>query len=613
MQSKVILRTSYFISGLLAVVMVMSMACGTSSAPTANGSSPAPAVNDAPPASAANQSRPAPAINDTPPVSAANNSPPATTHAQAMPEAISAPQQPSQEMGASQRPAAPTAVVVQSSSVAEVEAERPTMKAGVIWLDSPLDPVEGAWAASQAGMAENLFRLSAADLSPEPWLATGAEQIDPMSWEIGIREGVRFHNGSVMDAAAVKASLERTTLLSPGTGERLAIESMEVKDAQTLVVHTMEPRPTLPGLLTISQTAIVDAAAADAAGQDSFLAAGAMTGPYVPTEYILKERLVSVANDDYWGGAPPLAGIEHIAIPDTNSRELALQAGDIDFAINISPEGVERFDGLPDLHSRTAGAGTSVVMWWVNFERDTFSDPLVRQAVSHAIDRESIAGLVAPAGTGSFADLLLPEEMASCPGVAGPGFDPQLAAELLAQAGYVDSDGDGYVDKDGQTLEIVIGGYPQRFQLPIMAEAAQAMLAQAGIRAEVQITEWSVVKEPAWDLFGWYNNVVDAGDPVLNVSKFVGLHADASNSGANNYGQYSNPDLVNIIAQAGDVSDIQQRKQIACEALAVVAAETALLPVAHAYMVYGVHEQVSGFEPHPHRLYMFDKRIGLTE
>lgn len=530
-----------------------------------------------------------------------------------MPAATVVPQQPSQATEASAPPAVPTAVVVQSSPVVEVEADRPTLKAGVIWLDSPLDPVEGAWAASQAGMAENLFRLSAADLGPEPWLATGAVQIDPMSWEIGIREGVRFHNGSMMDAAAVKASLERTALLSPGTGERLAIESMEVKDPQTLIVNTMEPRPTLPGLFTISQTAIVDAAAADAAGQDNFLSAGAMTGPYVPTEYVLKERLVSVANDDYWGGAPPLAGIEHIAIPDTNSRELALQAGDIDFAINISPEGVERLGGLPDLHSRTAGAGTSVVMWWVNFERGTLSDPLVRQAVSHAIDRESIAGLVAPAGTGSFADLLLPEAMASCPGVAGPGYDPQLAGELLAQAGYVDSDGDGYVDKDGQTLEIVIGGYPQRFQLPIMAEAAQAMLDQAGIRAQVQITEWSVVKEPAWDLFGWYNNVVDAGDPVLNVSKFVGLHADASDSGANNYGQYSNPELVNIIAQAGDVSDIQQRKQIACEALAVVAAETALLPVAHAYMVYGVNKQVSGFEPHPHRLYMFDNRIGLTE
>ncbi len=584
-----LMRQSIKLSTLmtLALLLVLAMACGAPAASTEN-----PAV---------------PAATEPPAL------PAGTTVQQQAAQETGTSQQPSQATAASEQPAASTTEVEQASASAADDVERPTLTAGVIWLDSPLDPVEGAWAASQGGMAENLFRLSAADLSPEPWLATEAVQIDPLTWQIELRSGVRFHNGAVMDADAVKASLESTIRLSPGTGERLAIASMEVKDSHTVVINTTDARPTLPGLLTTSQTAIVDAAAADAAGEDNFLSAGALTGPYIPTEYIHKERLSSVANDDYCGGKPPLAGIENIAIPDTNSRELALQAGDIDFAINISPEGVERFDTVPGLHSRTAGAGTSVVMWWVNFERGTLSDPLVRQAVSHAIDRESIAGLVAPAGTGSFADLLLPEAMASCPGVAGPEYDPQRAGELLAQAGYVDTDGDGYVDKDGQALEIVIGGYPQRFQLPIMAEAAQAMLGEAGIRAEVQITEWSVVKEPTWDLFGWYNNVVDAGDPVLNVSKFVGLHADASDSGANNYGHYSNPELVDIIAQAGDVSDIQQRKQIACEALAVVAEESALLPVAHAYMMYGVNERVSGFEPHPHRLYMFDDRIGLSE
>ena len=146
-----------------------------------------------------------------------------------------------------------------------------------------------------------------------------------------------------------------------------------------------------------------------------------------------------------------------------------------------------------------------------------------------------------------------------------------------------------------------------------MAEAAQAMLTDVGIQAEVRITEWSVVKEPAWDLFGWYNNVVDTGDPVLNVSKFAGLEANADSSGANNYGHWDNSPLVDIIAQAGAVSDLEQREQIACEALAVVAEEIAFLPVAHAFMVYGVSERVTGFDPHPHRLYLIDHRIGLDE
>ena len=548
------------------------------------------------------------------PAATTENAPPAAaTESPALPAATAVAQQSSQATGASEQPAVPTANIRQPSAAADAEVERPTLNAGVIWLSTPLDPVESGWVPSQSGMSENLFRLSAADLGPEPWLATGATQIDPLTWEIGIRSGVVFHNGKVMDAQAVKESLERTLRLSEASAESLAIDTIAVKDDHTITVTTTEPRPTLPGLLTTPAVAITDAAAADATGEGNFIDAGALTGPYMPTNYVIEERLESVAHDDYWGGTPPLAGINHIAIPDTNSRELALQAGDIDFAINVSPEGAEIINAQPDLRTQTAGIGTSVVMWWVNFERGTLADPLVRRAVAHAIDRKSIAGLVAPAGTGSYADTLLPEALVTCPGVSGPGFDPMRARELLSQAGYADADGDGFVEKDGQPLEIVIGGYPQRFQLPIMAEAAQAMLAEVGIRADVQITEWSTVKEPTWDLFGWYNNVVDAGDPVLNVSKFVGLEADAESSAANNFGHYDNSGLVDIVAPAGTVSDLDGRKRIACAAMAVVTEEIALLPVAHAYMVYGVSERVTGFEPHPHRVYIFDHRIGLTE
>ena len=548
----------YVISATFALLLALTVACGTPDATT-------------------------------------ENTPPSTAE-------TTVPQQASQATGTSEQPADPANV-----------GERPILNAGVIWLDSPLDPVESGWVANQSGMSENLFRLSATILSPEPWLATAAAQIDPLTWEITLRPDVRFHNGNTMDAQAVKASLERTIRLSPASAENLGIDTVSVKDGQTITVTTTDPRPTLPGLLTSPATAITDAAAADAAGEGNFIDAGALTGPYIPTEYVQKERLSSVANDDYWGGTPPLAGIEHLAIPDTNSRELALQAGDIDVAINISPNGAQAINSQPGMHSLTAGIGTSVVMWWVNFERGTLSDPLVLRAVAHAIDRKSIADLVAPEGTGSFAELLLPEALVSCPGVTAPGYDPDQARILLAQAGYADSNGDGVLDKDGQPLEIVIGGYPERFRLPIMAEAAQAMLVDVGIQAEVRITEWSVVNEPEWDLFGWFNNVVETGDPVVNVSKYAGIRADASGSGANNYGHYDNSRLADIVARAGNVSDIEQRKGIACEALAVVAEESAFLPVAHVYMVYGVNERVTGFEPHPASLYFFDHRIGLAQ
>ena len=540
--------------------------------------------------------------------------PAAVSNPQPTAPAAAVPQQPVATVAPAQQSASSSSAQQQAEPTDAVAVERPILKAGVIWLDSPLDPVESGWVANQSGMSENLFRLSGTTLSPEPWLATEATPVDPLTWKIGIRTGVKFHNGNVMDAQAVKASLERAIRLSPASADILSVDTIMVDDEQTITITTTSPQPTLPGVLITPSLAITDAAAADAAGEGNFIAAGALTGPYIPTEYVQKEYLDSVVNDDYWGGTPPLAGINHVAIPDTSSRELALQAGDIDVAINVSPNGAQTINAHPGTQTMSAGIGTSMVMWWVNFERGTLADPLVRRAVAHAIDRESIAGLVAPAGSGSFAELLLPEALTSCPGVSAPAYDPDEARNLLAQAGYTDSDGDGTVDKAGQPLEIIIGGYPERFQLPIMAEAAQAMLTDVGINAEVLITEWSVVKEPAWDLFGWYSGVVQGGgDPVFNISKFAGLKADSSGSGANNYGQYDNSDLVDIVARSVSVSDLEGRKQIACEALAVITEETAFLPVAHVNMVYGVSDRVTDFEAHPSSLYFFNHRVGLTE
>ena len=127
--------------------------------------------------------------------------------------------------------------------------ERPTLTAGVIWLSSPLDPVDASWVSSQSGLSESLFRLSPTDFTPDPWLATGATQVDPLTWEIELRSGVTFHNGTVMDAEAVKASLERVIRLSPATAESLNIDGITVKDAQTIIVTTVEPQPTLPSVL----------------------------------------------------------------------------------------------------------------------------------------------------------------------------------------------------------------------------------------------------------------------------------------------------------------------------------------------------------------------------
>ena len=461
-------------------------------------------------------------------------------------------------------------------------------------------------------MSENLFRLSATDLQPEPWLATGVRFVDPLTWEISLRQDVQFYNGDRMDASAVKSSLERVIASSPAVANMLRVDGISVFDPHTIVIATTEPRPALPGMLTTPATGIVHAEVANRMGKESFRYAPVLTGPFIPTEYVENEYLKSIANDNYWGGRPALAGVNYVGLPDVSSRELALQAGDVHLVTNVSPGGAETIEAHPDLRTSAGEFGTGIVMWWVNFQRPAFSDPAVRQAIGMAIDRQSIADLVAPGTAGSYSQSLLPEAMISCPGIPKAVYDPARARNILEEAGYADQNGDGIVERDGIPLEIAIGGYSETFQLPIMAEAAQAMLADAGIDAKVLISDWSAVKESGWDLFGWFDTVVETGDPYWNIQKLLGAGSGTYSDGSN-YGGFANPRMEKILSVLATETDAGTRETLACEAQAIIASEHALLPISHSAHTYGVSIRVTNFEAHPVRFYFINSAVGLSE
>ena len=164
------------------------------------------------------------------------------------------------------------------SAAAGASREESVLKVALVWLDEPPDPYKAGWLAVPTGLAETLFRLNSS-LKPEPWLASGAIQIDPLTWEVTLREGVKFHNDALMDAEKVKGSLELALLRRPGNRTLLGIESIEVKDSATLTVVTNTPKPTLPGLLTNQNTSIADPDTVPESVDDPASGA-AMTGPY---------------------------------------------------------------------------------------------------------------------------------------------------------------------------------------------------------------------------------------------------------------------------------------------------------------------------------------------
>ena len=491
----------------------------------------------------------------------------------------------------------PTSIATSASKRQEI-----TLRVGTGFLTGSLAPPARQTHVAM-GLGETLFRLGE-EYRPVPWLATGAKNLDAVTWEITLRQGVKFHNGVEMDAAKVKASLERAFAESASTKALLDTSRIDVKDRYTLTIVTNSPSPILPSLLTAGETAIADAGAAQAMGT-TFNDMPVLTGPFKVERYQQGKELVAVRYSDYWGPRPLVDRLVVTHIPDNNALVLALQAGDIDIARGIPPHSVETLERHPKLEVRHP-ARFQLNFMFFNTQRETIKDVRVRQAIAHAVDREALVkgvmlGQAAPA-VGPF-----PPTFLKCDGLQGRSFAPAKARELLSMAGYEDLNGDGILEKGGQPLEITFLTYGQGGFLPPMAEAIQTMLKNVGIKANIRTVEGIdvVLKGADWDASMFNNNMVHTGDAYGTLFSF------ATPSAYLNKSNYQNPQLDGLLTQMAPLADREERRRLACSASQVLIDDAPIVPILYQNYDYGVSKAVTGFDkPYPYFLYMIDSTIG---
>ena len=205
------------------------------------------------------------------------------------------------------------------------------------------------------------------------------------------------------------------------------------------------------------------------------------TGPYAVKSYS-KAKAVMVANEKYWNGKVPFKNAEISTIDDPNTRAMALQKGEIDFAINIASGDLQLFKDKAKYNiSEIASLRTVLAQINMN-EGKPLHDPKVRAALIQCLDRETYNKVL-------LKDTFIPGK-APVPPSLDYGFDqlkdpnaynPENAKKLLAEAGWKDTNGDGYVDKNGKNLEIDFVFYSGRAELPLYAEATQADAKKIGI------------------------------------------------------------------------------------------------------------------------------------
>ena len=322
-----------------------------------------------------------------------------------------------------------------------------------ILADPQLDPALGVgpdtWIIT-AQVYENLVTYTPGGYLLEPRLAESwTVSADGQTWFFKLRPGVKFHDGTALDAAAVAYNLQRwwdpahpfhdgdfvlfTSVFGGYKGDpNCLITSINTASGNRVKISLKEPHMGLPSMLAMPAFAI----ASPAAIQSGRLATEPVgSGPFAFAGWIPGNQIDLQANPDYWGAKPRLAGLSFQVIPLDQDRFAALQSG----AVQVVAD-------LPNEFALAAAADPHLVVSWrpaigtgylgINRAHLPLDNPLVRQAISHAIDRSVLLAMHYGPGFQVARTLLPPGMWGNDPDLVDYEYDPERAKSLLAQAGY---------------------------------------------------------------------------------------------------------------------------------------------------------------------------------
>ena len=305
-------------------------------------------------------------------------------------------------------------------------------------------------------------------------------------------EGVKFHDGAPFNAESALFSFRRiwdedfeyyydeAGAVTADIGQ--LVVSMETRGPYTLAVTLTERNWDFPDWLsTYVRYAMHSPAAIKKYGTDGMSTRMIGTGPFKMVSYEANVRTVLERNEDYWGPRPPLDRLIFIPISDEGARVAALLDGEVDVIYEVGPDYVDQIQARDDLTFYTRGK-PSVWELQPNYKKDSpLLNPKVRKALSLAIDRSGMAdilmkGTMAPANMFSS-----PQASTHDASIPVDDYDPDLAKQLLAEAGY----------PDGFSFNVKIPG--AGCGIPgtiIMTEMAQSQWAEIGVTMDITALEW---------------------------------------------------------------------------------------------------------------------------
>ena len=420
-------------------------------------------------------------------------------------------------------------------------------------LEPPhLDPTSAAAGAIDSVLYSNVFEgltRFMGDGSVVPGLAESWEiSDDGLTYTFKLRSGVKFHDGTTMDAEDVKFTLDRILAEDSANAQKAlysAISVVEVIDPTTVRLTLSEPNGNMLFNLAWGDAVIVAPESIENIKQQPI-----GTGPFKFDSWTQGDSIRISQYADYWGDQPALTEATFKFISDPTAAFAAMMAEDVDVFTGFpAPENLPQFEADPRFQV-LVGSTEGETILAINNKQAPFDDLRVRQAVAHAIDRQAIIdgamfGYGTPIGT-HFA----PHNPAYVDLTAESAYDPDMARALLAEAGMPD----GFET----TLHLPPPSYARRG-----GEIIAAQLAEVGIKAEIINVEWAQWLETVFRGKNFGLTIVSHTEPMD-----IGIYANPDY-----YFQYDNPDFQELMATLNATTDPDTRTNLLAKAQEIIAAD----------------------------------------
>lgn len=466
--------------------------------------------------------------------------------------------------------------------------------------ETDVNPHNGysGWACIRYGVGETLFKYSDT-MELEPWLAESYENVDELTWKINLKDGITFTSGRKLDGEAVKECIEHLVAVHKRAAGDLNIERVEA-EADTVIITTAKPVPALINYLSDPYGCIIDMQAGIT--DEGNVSA---TGPYIAEEIVTDSGLTLVKNQSYWNGEPRLDKIIVKTISDGDTLTMALQSGELNAAYGLPYSSLSLFNNSSYTISSSETSRSFFAQ--MNYANVNLQDSNVRAAIAMAINKKDFTNVLLK-GNGTLAEGPFPKDYTFGDSyVKAAEYNIDNARNLLAQSGWKDTDGDGYVEKNGEKLTLRWLTYPSRQELPLLAENVQASLKQIGIEVKINCTanHLDYVKKGEWDIYASAFVCAPTGDPEY----FFTTHCLKNSS--KNRGGYYNEQLEQLEEQLSTTFDTEGREQLGIKMTQTILDDNAFIFASHLKMSIVSGKGVSGLTAHPSDYYEITAELDM--